>query len=96
VQVEPASVTPGQEVEIRGQGLWDECNDTNHPQPLHPLDDVPVTFQQDDEVQVLVSADADDDGEIVVRVQVPSDAAVGQATIALGEASERVPVTVAP
>lgn len=81
VEVEPATVAPGDEIEITGQAFLGGCEDHPGAEESTPMTDVTVRWLQGGVTADLGTVDADEHGGWTVRATVPVDAVAGTARV---------------
>jgi hypothetical protein len=80
VTVEPATASPGDEIEITGEAFQHGCEDHPGAEAATPMTDLTVRWLSDGVTAELAVVDADEEGRWSVTTTVPADA-VGDARI---------------
>lgn len=76
-------IAPGDPLKISVEGLLQDCWDTG--QGIAPaVDEAVVVWEQGGAQRELMVVEPDDQGDVVVTVTVPEDAAAGEATVTIG------------
>ncbi|PFG42614.1 hypothetical protein ATJ88_1277 [Isoptericola jiangsuensis] len=81
VEADPATVAPGDTMEITGVGFAHGCEDHPAAEESTSMTDVPVRWLQGGVTVDLGVVDADEHGGWALRATVPADAVPGQARI---------------
>ena len=91
VSLSVAEAGPGQTVTVSGKGLFNDCYDTGQGATPPALFDVDIVFANEGRSTVLATVDADPAGTLSVDVQVPADAAAGDAWFSVKTSNEAFP-----
>jgi hypothetical protein len=93
VLVAPATVSPGDEVTIRGTAMVDGCADAiemdedgkviSH-ETQSPLASLEVVYRAQDMERVLAAVDADERGSFEIMVRIPQESPPGHAEVSVG------------
>ena len=92
VTVEPATVSPGDEVTVRGEAMMDGCADSISmdedgnvisKETVTPFTGLDVVYLAADMEQVLATVDADEQGLFQITVRIPHDSPLGGAEVSV-------------
>lgn len=93
VTVEPATVSPGDEVTVRGTAMMDGCADSMEMdedgnvisrETAVPFAGLDLVYHAADMERVLTTVDADERGSFEVTARIPQDSPLGRAEVGVG------------